>query len=149
MAATIRGLDRIEAMFRELTHPRCWYEPMTKAVAHLHNRIAEYPPATAANSPPGRNGYSWYERGYGTKTVTGKAFPTSETLGRSWTTEVEDNGKRGLVGTNVSYGPYVQDGERQASFHARNGWKTDATIAEEEGETVTGFFDGKVKAVIK
>lgn len=144
MAVEIRGLDKVIKKLGKLDKGAL-KQPMTKAVAHLHDAIAKYPPATSANSPPGNNGYSWYERGFGTRTITGLAFPTSETLGRRWTTEVSDGGRKGVVGNNASYGPYVQSAEKQAAFHGRNGWKTDATVAEQEAARVVGFFDDEIR----
>lgn len=94
------------------------------AVELLRGNIAEYPAATAANAPPGINGYSWYERGFGTKTVTGRKYPTSEMLGRSWTTKVSGVGPwEGRVGTTASYAPFVQDKDKQARVH-RGRWTT-------------------------
>lgn len=144
MAVEIRGLDKAMRKLEKIDSGAL-RRPMTKAVAHLHDAIAKYPPATSANSPPGNNGYSWYERGFGTRTITGLAFPTSETLGRRWTTEVTDGGRRGVVGNNASYAPEVQGADQQKAFHARNGWKTDATVAEQEADRVVGFFDDEIR----
>lgn len=135
----VRGLKEVMAKLEKAGGPGVMKKPMTKAVAHLHDVIAKYPPASAANSPA--NGYSWYQRGYGTKTRTGLSYATSETLGRRWTHEVSADGKRGEVGNNASYGPYVQSEERQASFHRARGWKTDVKVADEEARKVVGFFD--------
>ncbi len=149
MATEIRGLDKVINKLEKIGGRGALLRPMKRATAYLHEKAATYPPATSANRPPGNNGYSWYERGFGTRTVTGAAFPTSETLGRRWTTEVSADGRKGVVGNNASYGPYVQSGEQQAGFHARNGWKTDAMIAEEEGDKVVGFFDEEIAELTK
>lgn len=149
MAVEIRGLDKAIKKLEKIGGPKALKRPMTKATAHLLDKIAKYPPATSANSPPGNNGYSWYERGFGTRTITGMAFPTSETLGRRWTMEVSGDGRKGVVGNNASYGPYVQSAEQQAAFHARNGWITDATVAEQEAATVVGFFEDEIAELLK
>lgn len=143
---TVRGVDEVMEKLRRVGAPGAFRRPMTKAVAHLHREIAVYPPSSTANSPA--NGYSWYERGFGTKTRTGRAWPTSETLGRRWTHEVSADGKRGEVGNNASYGPFVQSEERQASFHKRRGWVTDAQVAEKEAKKVVGFFDDEIKQLL-
>ncbi len=148
MAVEIRGLDKAIKKLGKLDKGAL-KRPMTKATAHLHDKIAKYPAATSANTPPGNNGYSWYERGFGTRTVTGQAFPTSETLGRRWTTEVSADGTRGVVGNNASYGPYVQSAEKQAAFHARRGWVTDEQVAEKEADKVVGFFDDEYRDLLK
>ena len=142
MAVEVRGLKEVFKKLDSLTEPGAFKRPMTKAVAHVHDKIAQYPPATAANSP---GGYSWYERGFGTRTRTGLAWRTSETLGRRWTHDVSADGKRGVVGNNASYGPYVQSGEKQAAFHAARGWQTDEQVAEKEQRKVVGFFEDELQ----
>jgi len=124
----IKNLDKLMMALRlmpaELTTGT---KAMFKGIAeHLRGKIAVYPPDTAANRPPGTNGYSWYERGFGTRTVTGKAYPTSETLGRSWTTQVRGFGDNmaAFLGTRASYAPPVQNAERQARWHSARGWIT-------------------------
>lgn len=91
----------------------------------VRSGVAQYPASTGANMPPGLNGYSWYERGFGTRTVTGRAYATSEVLGKSWVVKVKQMARitRGVIGTNVSYAEYVQ-GAKQTGFHRARGWKT-------------------------
>jgi hypothetical protein len=140
---TVRDVNGVFKKLDRFGRPGVFRRPMVKSVAHLHNKIAVYAPASEANSSG--SGYSWYERGFGTRTVTGRAYPTSETLGRRWTHEVSADGKRGVVGNNASYGPFVQSGERQAGFHKRRGWETDQGVAEKEGKTVVGFFEDEIR----
>ena len=91
----------------------------------VRSGVAEYPAATGAKVPSGPDGYRWYERGFGSRTVTGRAYATSEALGRSWTMKVKQTARmtRGVIGTNVSYAEYVQ-GKKQAGSHGARGWKT-------------------------
>ena len=91
----------------------------------VRSGVAQYPAATGANMPPGLDGYRWYERGFGTRTVTGRAYATSEALGRSWAVKVSQTARmtRGVIGTAVSYAEWVQ-GKLQAGFHRARGWKT-------------------------
>ena len=147
MAVTIRGLDKLIAKLEKVGGPGALKRPMTKAVAHLHDSIAKYPGASSANSPG--NGYSWYERGYGTRTRTGRGYPTSGTLGRRWTHEVAGDGKRGVVGNNASYAPYVQSMAQQASFHAARGWLTDEGVVEKESDKARSFFEDEIKELLK
>jgi len=91
----------------------------------VRSGVAVYPASTGANMPPGLNGYSWYERGFGTRTITGRAYATSENLGKSWTVKVSQTSRmtKGIIGTNVSYVEWVQ-GAKQVGFHLARGWKT-------------------------
>ena len=90
----------------------------------------------------------WYVRGTGQfwARVDGSigSRKTSETLGRKWTVQTRDGGMTAIVGNNVSYGPFVQDEDRQTSFHKRRGWKTTQKVAEEESREVTELV---IKAV--
>ena len=90
----------------------------------VRSGVAQYPASTGANMPPGLNGYSWYERGFGTRTVTGRAYATSEVLGKSWVVKVKQTARMtsGVIGTNVSYVEWVQ-GKLQTAFHRARGWK--------------------------
>ena len=108
------------------------------AVELVRGWIAVYPPATAANTPPG-DGYRWYERGFGTRTTTGKSYQTSEMLGRSWTTTVTGQGPwKGRVGTTASYAPRVQDKDRQATVH-RGRWRTVQDAVKENRQKIVSL----------
>lgn len=145
-AVTVKGLDKLIEKLERLGKADALKRPMTQAVQHLHDTIAEYPPSGIANSP--MNGYSWYERGFGTRTRTGRAWNTSETLGRRWTEEVSANGQRGVVGNNASYAEYVQSAEKQAGFHAMRGWKTDEQVTREEAGVVVEFFNDAIARLL-
>lgn len=121
----------LDAMIRRLeTMPTVLGAEMSAAARmggeELRDFVAEYPAATGANSPPGLNGYSWYQRGFGTRTGTGLTYPTSENLGKSWIVRLETAPGRwsGLLTTGVSYAHWVQDKAQQAGFHAARGWRT-------------------------
>jgi hypothetical protein len=90
---------------------------MNKSVQHLHRRIAKYPLTP---------GHSSYRR-------TG-------TLGRLWTTKVEQGGKRGIVGNKTPYAIDVQ-GPRRRHFHKAAGWKTISEIGQSETDAVVGYFE--------
>ena len=123
----IENLDELIAALKQFPKEvqRGLRVAMRVAAEKVRSGVAQYPEATGANFPPGLDGYRWYERGFGTRTVTGRAYPTSETLGRSWTVKVKQTARmtRGIIGTNVSYAEFVQ-GTKQAGFHRARGWKT-------------------------
>ena len=56
----------------------------------------------------------------------------SQRLGPSWAVELQPFGV--IVGTRVTYAPFVQDAERQQPFHRNTGWKTDQKAAQEVAE---------------
>lgn len=106
----------------------------------LRGWVAVYPPATQANSPP----EPYYERGYGTR----PGPPTSEVLGRSWTTEVGGQGPwQGRMGTTASYGPEVQDEDRQAGVH-RGRWRTVQGAVKENRRGILGLIQRAVRQAL-
>lgn len=124
---------------------------MTQALALFHDAIAEYPPESEANRPPGpiitrrwtlKDGTvktkqapagRWYERGTGTVYSSGHIDATSEQLGRSWTTDLDVTPTtwEGVIGNDSTYGPFVQDEERQARIHKARGWQTIQSVTAE------------------
>jgi hypothetical protein len=72
---------------------------------------------------------------------------TSETLGRKWTIKSRDGGMSAVVGNNVSYGIFVQ-GEKQAAFHARRGWKTTEQVADKEGPRVREYIAEAIRRAL-
>jgi hypothetical protein len=141
MEPLLRKLDNLEGLKR--------VRPALMAGAlHIKGKIAKYPPHSIANSPSNPSG-RWYERGYGTRTKTGRGYPTSETLGRKWTVANRDRGLTKVIGNNVSYGPFVQSAEKQAKFHKRRGWKTDEQVIDEEQDTVLDFVKDRVDRILE
>ena len=141
----IEGLDKLErAVAKFPTQIGKGLRTATKgALEMLRSGLADYPPATQANRRPGLNGYSWYVRGYGTKTVTGRSYPTSQTLGRSWTSQIKGVANRGIigvVGTRVTYARAVQDADKQAKVHAARGWPTAQGVMAEKADGIRRLF---------
>jgi hypothetical protein len=136
----VEGLDKLAKKLDSIGDLKFLKAIMRAAGETIKKHIAKYPPASSANSPQGP-GTSYYVRGQGThyERVGGgeSVYKTSETLGRSWTTAVKDNGLTVEVGTKVSYARYVQDRDKQTWFHEARGWTTAQTVIEEDGEKIT------------
>jgi len=66
------------------------------------------------------NKYGFYVRTY---------YPTSQNLGKSWAIAKEGLGQL-VLGTRVTYAPYVQSAERQIAMHRKTGWITDEKAVE-------------------
>lgn len=135
MIIQIKNLDAIIAKLGKLQTLKWTRQILENAAEDVRRGLARYPAPSEANTPrswqPGGNN-RWYQRQYGPRwarkdgTVGGRK--TSERLGPGWATRVGDTWA--LIGNKASYGPYVQDKDVQASFHAQRGW---ATI-QDEGE---------------
>ena len=154
-----KGLDEFNRKLEQMPGAinRGLASTIAGAVEMLRGGLAKYPRATEANQPRAWNSvYSrrtrrpnntWYERGYGSKWVVksgevrGRA--TSQTLGRSWTTQVKTltNGIVGVVGTRASYARVVQDRDQQADYHAARGWPTAQGVLEEKTPKIRRLFE--------
>ena len=131
---------------------------MGGATELIRSGLADYPPETAGNKPRaftsgGQN--VWYERGFGSKWARKDGSvgerQTSETLGRSWTTEVRGfaAGVRGIVGTKASYAPLVQDEKRQAAVHKRHKWPTVQSVFKDKKQEIIRLFDAVIARIIR
>jgi len=146
----IRGLDKLIRKLSDVKSLRAAKVALKAGALHIKGKIATYPPASEANTPYQRR---WYERGYGPKWMrkdgTWRGSKTSETLGRRWTIAERNAGLTQVVGNNVSYVPYVQDPDKQTSFHAARGWKTTGQVVDEEADTVVRFVKAKVDEALR
>lgn len=119
IAIDTRGLESLEDGAIDL------HDPMETALSWMHADIAHYPP------PPAN---SRYRR-------TGN-------LGRAWTTKITGGGANivGELGNAVrdrrgrSYGPYVQDEQRQVRVH-RLRWQTDKDVVDWNETRIMRMFD--------
>ena len=145
MSVKIEGLDAIFKKLDSLGKPEVFKRPMRLSAERVQDRIAKYPAETAANLP---GGYSWYVRGYGTRTRTGRGYPTSEDLGPSWTVKYSNGHRRAEIGNNASYGPFVQDKARQARWH-KGRWHTIQDVVKKETSAIIGFFKAAYDAAVK
>lgn len=152
----IEGLDRIQDKLKQLEPRRFMTAVMAVCLADIKDDIAAYPPASEANRPRSftSGGVNrWYERGYGSRwarkdgSVGGS--PTSEELGRSWTTRVEQHGMRGVVGNKVSYGPFVQDEREQAPFHKDRGWTTIQEVAKRQAPKAIKRIQAAIRKILR
>jgi len=98
----------------------------------IKGRIAEYPGPVSYPikwaSESQRRAYFAKRGGMGPYVRQTDSF--SERLGPSWATRLEGD-DRAIVGTRVSYAPWVQSAEAQQPMHAATGWKTDEEAVDE------------------
>jgi hypothetical protein len=153
MTVTIKveGLNEVQKHLNA-DIPRGIRSGIQAAIVYLKGKVAIYPPESEANAP-GRTDargrpMGYYKRGTGYINAAGVQTSYSQTLGRSWTTEMKSDGYSGKVGTAVSYAPYVHDRDHQAWFHVLRGWKTVQTVAEEEIGYVKDLIKQAIMAVL-
>lgn len=143
---TMEGLEKILSRLDMLPTFR---SGVTSGALYVKERIAIYPPRRHGKQPPKtakqRAFLIWairtgrievpYRRGQSSG---------SQTLGRRWTVRFDDQGKQGIIGNNVSYGPYVQ-GDQQSLFHKTTGWKTTRQVARDEGPAVRKYVQDAIR----
>lgn len=122
---TVKGLDDVERLLGKATASRTLRRAMQKATLHVQGKMAKYPAAPA-----------------------GSRYIRTGTLGRRWTNEVATDGKRGRVGNNTTYGPWVQSGRLQAWMH-RGRWQTDEQVAKKEEGRVRDMFEDEIKRALR
>lgn len=148
----IEGLDKLLRKIKSIEGLAAARVALKAGALHIKGIVDRYPPETSANSPSNVNG-RWYERGYGPrwrrKSGGIGGSKTSKTLGRRWTTTSRLSGLQQVVGNNVSYGPYVQDRDKQAGFHAARGWKTIQDVSEEESEVVLNLVRAEIEKALE
>ena len=124
--ALISRLDSLADIQRVLP------EPMTRALALLHDEMFSNPPrkkpgAFSRLATPGQKRAYWARVGAGEiDHREGIGYVRSNVLTLKSVSSVEptSNGIRGTIGT-VGYGRYVVGREQQQGFHAESGWTTD------------------------
>lgn len=145
----IVGLDKALEKVKTLGEMKTFIGAMKTGAGHIKSTVDVYPPAGVWNSPSARN---WYERGYGPywTLASGEIHSkkTSKRLNRSWTITQENGGLTQIVGSNVSYGPFVMDESKQTWFHKAHGWKTVQTIVKEQTARIVKFITDELNKII-
>ena len=145
--SNIQGMDKLMHKLERLENPS---KPVLKGMqnyrAFLSKRVKPYPPASQANLSPGINGYSWYVRNYGTRTITGKAYKTSQQLSKKWLfrTATLVNVVRLTIKNEADYAGYVQ-GDKQTWYHEARGWKRVDNEIEETLDDAVRFIGKEIK----
>jgi hypothetical protein len=137
----------LQAKLKKLENPqRAIDRGLRDYMADIEPEVVKYAPSSAANRSPGINGYSWYERRLGTRTITGKLYKTSQDMRNRWTFKTKSNarGIRATIVNNTSYARYVV-GLKQAGFHARRGWKKTHDIVERTIGDATDRIDEQIE----
>jgi hypothetical protein len=103
---------------------------------------------TLGESPRKSEGAMRVAKGWGFAGYKLAKGGTSETLGRKWTTKSEMGGLRRVIGNAASYGPVVQDRNKQAAIHARRGWKTIQQVATEQWPRLIEMINAEIRKAL-
>lgn len=122
----ISGVDRLIARLGRVEGTNILRDPMQRAVLRVLRDMQEYPQQRA-----------------------GSAYVRTGTLGRKWTTKIEQEGEylTGRVGNNTEYGPFVQSRQFQARVH-RGRWQTDAQVVNRNAAAIIGDFEAAIRRAL-
>ena len=150
----IEGMDELIKKLDKLGKMSTVHAGMKGAGMMLKGLMTVYPPKTAANFPDGP-GSSWYQRGKGSlywrirdnaRVSYGKK---SEVLSSKWTSKYSESKTEAIIGTNVSYSPFVQGPKgTQSKTMANIGWRGVDTVANEQLPRIQEELFAAVKRAI-
>lgn len=150
----IKGLERVLKKLGELEGRRWLRGALGEAAETLKDYLAEAPPRSDGPVQwASERQRRWYwaaraEQGLPLR-YTREADPWSERLGASWTTEVAPSGLSATVGNDASYGPWVQDEERQQPMHRATGWRTIQGAIRDRGQAVIDTLRAELRRVLR
>ena len=142
----IKGLDKLVKKIKKIEQMDAVKAALKNAATILAGEMADYPPETAANRPP----VPFYIRGRGLQTARGNLGNT-ENLANSWEgakPQIRDKGFTVIIGTNVSYAPYVQSDDFQARWMKDIGWQTDKQVLDDNEDEVTEYLGDAIRKVL-
>lgn len=149
----IEGLDKLIGKLDRIGKLDVVKAGIKAGALHIKGKIAKYPPRRRIKIQQiGGWASDKQRRAFFAKLRSGEiqvpykrgVSPGSETLGRKWTIQARDGGLSAVVGNNVSYGPFVQDRDRQSRMHKMIGWKTTQDVADEEGPKIRDIIAREV-----
>lgn len=151
----IKGLEKLAKKIKTLEQMEAVKQVLKDSAREMAGHMKVYPPSSEANVPRTVAGTGtvlpWYERGWGTRYIGGGGRNTSEKLDKSWAGAKPQIRKKGLevaIGTNVSYAPFVQAHDEQATFHKKRGWKTEKQILEREQDGIVDQLKDDIQKII-
>lgn len=141
----IEGLPKLDRILRKVGSLRPVKLGLAKGALHLSGKIREYPDAPTPSDPK-----RVYKRGVGMYYVpTGKQYYTSEKHSHSWTTRPDATRLTWTVGSDTSYGPYLQDKDKRTAFHRKTGWKTTDEVTDVETDDVNRLVKREVDLALQ
>jgi len=134
---TIEGLDRVAAALTALASPTVYRAAMRTIGEQVRACIARYPGPPSHPLRWASNKQKFYVTRILRKNsgpYVRRFDPMSQNLGQSWAVDQEGGGEI-VVGTRVTYAPYVQSARKQQPFHGDTGWVTDERAVQEVAES--------------
>jgi hypothetical protein len=152
MPIKIDGLPEIVRKLGSLDDPKVFKRPMEQSLAHLQNKLAKSPTkqpgAFSAMATPGQRRAYWARVSSGDITHINTGYRRTGTLNRKWLYRLLNGGRNGLLSNINRWATFVQ-GLDQQPFHEASGWTRYDKVAEDEADTVVGFFEKEYARQLK
>ena len=141
----IEGLPELKKIMEKVGSLKPVKRALAKGATHLRGEIRVYP-----KQRPSVNPKWFYKRGEGSIYLpTGKTYKTSEKHSKSWTGKSSHGGLTWTIGSNTSYGRFLQDERRQTVYHQETGWKTTEDVVDAEERDVVRFVQQEVNRALE
>ena len=150
----IEGLPELQRIMKEVGSLRPVIEGLGKAATHVKGKIASLPRVSRRKvaqfwTMKQRKGF-FYHLNQGDIEVPyfRRINKKSEDLSHSWTVQSGKGGLSWKVGNDTTYGPLVQDEDKQSRYHKETGWITIQKVRDQEASTVGEILKLQVDAAL-
>jgi len=155
MPSRIVGDEELKRKLSKLTNLQEIVPVLKAAAVEVKGEITKYPPGSNAHRPQPfktakQRAYFFWALKQGIIEVPYRRgqSPGSEDHGQSWTVKGMKQGLQQVIGSDTSYGPLLQDPNRQAAYHAETGWKTTDDVIQEKEEEVLQKIKQQVDRIL-
>ena len=136
----IEGLPPLRKILKEVGSLRPVKRGLAKGAVQLRGEVRIYPFQRPPVDPK-----RIYIRGVGTRYLpTGRTTRTSEKHSKSWAARSSQAGLTWTIGSDTSYGPFLQDERKQTLYHKQTGWKTIAQVARSEANDINRLVKAEI-----
>ena len=145
----IKGIERIVGRLEDIE--RALPAGIKAAAIHVKGKVDDAPQVRRGRMPMTPRQRAWFlmalREGLIEVPWRRGASSLSEKLSQSWTTEMRDE-RSAVIGNDTSYGPFVQDKEKQSKYHEETGWKTIQDVVEAEAGKARDIVASVVRKAI-
>ena len=151
----IEGLPELQKIMQKVGSLQPVKTGLVAAAKHLKSRIEKYPPVSRRPmaqfwTDKQRRGFFYYlKRGKIEVPYLRGVSDKSEVHSKSWTIQASNGGLTQTVGSDTSYGPLVQDINKQTRYHRETGWKTIQEVKERTTREVNSIVKEVIDAALE
>ena len=151
----IEGLPPLQKIIKKVGSLAPVKKGLGKGAVHVKGKIADPPrvsrrPVAQFWTDQQRRGFFYYlNKGKIEVPYYRRISAGSEDLSHKWTVQSSKGGLEWKVGNNASYGPLVQDRDKQSRYHKETGWITTQAVVEDENRAVNQIVKLTIDAALE